>query len=174
MLDDNPYRIPQADEEPLVKRTRYDSIGGWLILLAIGLTFTIVRVGIELATNHLPVVTEGKLSVLMDPDSPHYIPWFGTFLVFEVLGNLALAAGAFGLLIVMFKKSRRFPSLTITFFVFNLAFVALDYVLAIYVLQLDVQPDAAELQATFRGLAFTVIWTLYLLMSKRVKGTFVR
>jgi hypothetical protein len=175
MSDDNPYRS-SAREEPFDlagRNRRYETIGGWLILLSIGLTLSIVRIGVELLTTHVTLVTDGNLSLLTDPASDHYMPWFGILFAFEVIGNVTLAFSAFCLLVLMFRRSRRFPVLMIAFFAGYLAFVAVDYLLGTTLLTVDMQPDKQELSQMGSGVAYSVIWTLYLLLSKRVKGTFV-
>ena len=73
-----------------VPETRHEKIGGWLILLAIGLVLTPLRTLVFLGKNFYPIFTTGAWSVLTTPGTKAYHPLWAPVLIFELVGNLVL------------------------------------------------------------------------------------
>lgn len=142
-----------------------EGIGGWLVLLSIGVVLNPVIILIALVTNHLPLVMDGTLSILLKEDMRLFI-----FIVFEILGNIAFLFFSIGIIILFFRKNRILPKLLIAYFWTNLAFVIADTVIVgISLGEKELVPPELV-----RAIISSTIWTFYLLMSKRVKNTFVK
>ncbi len=123
--------------------------------------------------TYFPLFTEGQFSELTDPASAAYHPLFGPLAVMELCGNVMIALGAVGLLVLMFRRSRYFPRIAIFFFAATIVYNLLDIWLGSMIPWVAAQAEAGESIETGRSVVFGVIWSLYLLRSKRVRGTFV-
>jgi antibiotic biosynthesis monooxygenase (ABM) superfamily enzyme len=149
-------------------------IGGWLIVVAIGLIISLA----QNLSGLLQSLTTFRGSVwerLTDPSSPSYHPNWRGALIYE-----AVAAGVYLimniiLIILFFRKQRLFPVLTVIFIpsIFVLSLVA--HYLAGQI------PAVAESPSYAQGFSWLAtkfvalhIWIPYLLVSKRVKATFIR
>jgi len=142
-------------------------IGGWLILVLIGLIITPIRLGITLFSDFFPMLDSMSL---LDA-----YPSLQIMIYTEGIGNIIFGISAIILLIIMSNKDRRFPKLMIAFYVANLIFVLVD---AIYATQIPVieQFVSSEdsLKEVVRAIIGTAIWVPYMMVSTRVKRTFVK
>jgi hypothetical protein len=140
-------------------------IGGWLIVVLIGLIITTVRLSYFSLTEILPLFS--TIDSLGDPT-------LTVLLTIEFIANIFFSTAALILIILMFVKHRLFPKLMIGFYVINLVFIITDLLLASsseIIQQNGVDPSSyKELIRTIVG-AF--VWIPYFLVSKRVKNTFI-
>ena len=65
-------------------------IGGWLVLVAIGLVVSPLRLIHLLWTAYLPLVQGGGWALLTTPGSEAYHPYWRPLLIFEVASNIFL------------------------------------------------------------------------------------
>jgi len=144
-----------------------EGIGGWLILIVIGLIVTPFRLGYEVIMNMVPLISSPNILALNSPDLTNLI-------YFEIFGNLIFALYSILLLFLLFSKNKLFPKLLIFYFVTNFAFIMLDLFLAsqISVIQ-HTETDASVIKEIFKSSFNLIIWVPYLILSKRVKNTFV-
>ena len=149
-------------------------LGGWLILPAIGLFLTPIRILIYLTGDLLPIFQDGSWEALTTPGSEVYHHLWAPLIVFEVAGNLFFVLFAVALLFLFFSKSHRFPVLMIAYLVSNLAFILLDYAFFEFIPFLAGSYDAEVVKEIARGVVGAAIWVPYFLVSKRVKNTFVK
>lgn len=149
-------------------------LGGWLILVIIGLIVSPLRIAHLLITEHLPLFTDGTWSILTDTGSPQYHPLWGPLLVLEGLGNLMLLALHLTALVLIMLKSRRAPAVAIGMYAFNLTFVAADFLVAGWIPSIAALDDPESTRELTRSLVAATIWIPYFLVSKRVRNTFVR
>ena len=77
-------------------------LGGWLVLVALGLFITPLRVGAILQTDLLPIFTEGYWPLLTSPSSDAYHPLWAPLLIFETAGNFAVVAASIVALVLFF------------------------------------------------------------------------
>ena len=78
------------------------------------------------------------------------------------------------LLFLFFRRSARFPKLYIMFLCSNLAFLLADAFAVRIVLPNQPIMDPETAREFGRSIVAASIWVPYLLLSKRVKNTFVR
>lgn len=143
-------------------------IGGWLILVLIGLISALVKT--IFALKGLLESSQPEISVTIT----RYItggrpPIFGVWVLYEVIFNAVVIVFITCLLILMISKSRFFPIFLIVYLIVDTFLYGIDYILGL--------PNAINLVPSQDGvlLAFAtaVVWIPYLLVSKRVKATFL-
>src|SRR5262245_26580244 len=105
-------------------------IGGWLIVVILGLALTPLRLGVHIVTVDIPFFTSETWKALTTPGRAAYHPLWAPFLIIELLGNAAFCIWAVVLFWPLFKRKRAFPRLVIIFLVANLTFVLVDLLVA--------------------------------------------
>ncbi len=173
---DGPYRPPQASVGDVASASEEGALvglGGWLVLPILGLFIAPIRLGFMLWTGHLPIFTDGTWELLTSAGSAsHHFLW-APLLVFEVAGNLTMITLCAVALVLAFRRSRRFPGLMVGYYLFALVFAVADTIAA------EAIPGIAELSETEslgdvgRAIIAAGIWVPYMLLSKRVRATFV-
>jgi hypothetical protein len=153
------------DEEPR-------GLGGWLILVAIGLVITAVRTGYLVMRDFLPLVTGGGWTALTDPASEAYHPLWGPLLVFEFVGSSAIIAVAVIGLLFFFQRARAFPNVMIGLYLGGLGFVIADYLVSEMIPAVADMGDTEALREIGRSATASLIWVPYMLRSRRVRNTF--
>ncbi|MGV3502608.1 MAG: DUF3857 domain-containing protein [Adhaeribacter sp.] len=157
------YNPPQLTYSPDGYR-----IGGWLGLLAFGLSFSPLLVLINLwDANYFNL---HLFKELVKPESSAYNPALAITLVGELAGNIALLA--FSLLVIYLLYARRtsFPRLATIFLLANLAFIIMD---SIAVELVHGKPVTWFYPDVIKRFIYCAIWVPYLSISIRVKETFV-
>lgn len=148
-------------------------IGGWLILVVIGLLISPIRIGHFLVTTHWPIFRDGVWPVLTTPGTEGYHALWAPLIAFEIVGNLGSIALALVTLWFLVRKSRRTPILAISWLMWTTAFVVVDFFAADLIPAVAAQPDPDSIKELMRSLIGAAIWIPYFLVSKRVKATFV-
>lgn len=149
-------------------------LGGWLILPMIGLAVAPMRLLAVLVTDYAPIFQDGVWENLTTPGSGAYHILWGPLIIFEIVGNLFFVVGAGILLVLLLKKSYRFPALMIGFLLLNPAFVVLDHILGNLIPFIAELDDTESYTEIVRAAVAAMIWIPYFLVSKRVKNTFVK
>lgn len=148
-------------------------IGGWLILVIIGLIFNPIRLLLFVVQTYPPIFTTGAWEALTTPGGEHYDALWAPLLIFEVAGNALFIIAAITLLVLLLRRSRWFPRLYVAVAFANLAFILLDAWLGSLVIVDEPMFDPATLKELFRSLVGVCIWVPYMRLSQRVKNTFV-
>lgn len=144
-------------------------IGGGLALITFGLIITPFIIGAQFFTIFLPLFNNGTWDLITTPGNQLYHELWGPVLTFEMVGNLFFILFSLLLLVLLFRYSKMFPKLAITYLLLNLVFVATDQYLA----TLLPIPSSGETDSELiKSIAGAAIWVPYLLTSQRVKNTF--
>lgn len=152
---------------------RLVGIGGWLILVLIGLVFSPFRIGLQLVQTYAPIFSEGIWQQLTTPSSEHYHPLWAPLLAFEIIGNVLLLAFCLVTLYFFLRKSRYTPKIMIAWLLTTLVFVVGDYFFAEMIPMIAELPaDPESVKEMGRAAIACGIWIPYFLVSKRVKATF--
>ena len=150
-------------------------LGGWLILVAIGLFISPIRLAVTMMNDLLPIFQlEGYWDFLTTPESEVYHRLWGPLIVFEIIGNAFFIICSIILIFLFFTKSHRFPTLMIVFIASNFLFVISDFFLADLIPAVASEDDGEFVKEVFKTITSAMIWIPYLLSSKRVKNTFVK
>jgi len=150
-----------------------EGIGGWLILVAIGVVLR-PPILIYNTVTLCNLVGSRNWEMLTAPDSPAYLPLWGPVVRGEIIANILLLIGWSITAVLFFYKKKSFPWWFIGMMTFGLAFVIADMV-AFKAIFPDKSTTETGAAADFlRAFIVTMIWIPYMLVSKRVKATFVR
>jgi hypothetical protein len=101
-------------------------IGGWLILVAAGVIIAPINLLVGTFLSNLPIFADDTWSLLTDPESPVYVPWFGPLAVLEIVANLGFVFLGFTLIFLFFKKSDKFPATFVVVLLLNLVYLLVD------------------------------------------------
>ncbi|APD07424.1 hypothetical protein UJ101_01917 [Flavobacteriaceae bacterium UJ101] len=146
-------------------------IGGWLILIAISLIFTPIVFIIQIIKNNLYFTYE-NISSLEIINNLNYV----TLVCFEIFMNFGFAIFYILGTILFFKKRTIFPRFFIILIISHIVFLLID-TLSIYFLSFDLPEYFSKKNISyteiFKETIKATIITAYLLISKRVKNTFV-
>ena len=148
-------------------------IGGWLILVAIGLIISPFRIAFELYITYWPIFTDGTWENVTTVGSDYYQAGLGAILVMECVANAAFALAWVWAAYLFFSTHYWFPRVYITLSLGSLAFILLDAVVVGTVLEGVEMFDQATVAELTRQSIASAIWVSYMLVSKRVKLTFV-
>lgn len=185
-MSENPYSPPQARDEirlpsePLVfggtpasRNAGPKGLGGWLVLVAIGIIATPIKLTLLLLNTFLPMFKDGTMQALTTPGSEHYHPLWIVIVGYEALGNGLFIMAFIGLAVLFFSRSRRFPRLYIVALLANLAFLLGDEVIGSQIPAVVASGNTESIGEIAKSLVACCLWVPYMLVSKRVKNTFV-
>jgi hypothetical protein len=155
-------------------KKKYEKIGGWLILCAVGLLLYPMQTAVSLFTEIFPALSENNWFILTSPDSVSYHPLWGPLLIMELVGNICFLVFSIPVISFFFTRRKFVPKLAVVFIASNLIFVGLDYYLARVTLLKSGSVNLESLVNFIRTLVASIIWISYFLFSKRVKKTFTK
>lgn len=153
-----------------------EGLTGWLILVGFGVVVSPIKLIVESLQYYNDANSDADIMALTNPDSLQYNSDFALLLNFEMIFNILSVLAALYLVCLFFTKKSLFPKLFIAITLINLVVLLLEpfAVLAIFP-ELSYR-DMFD-QDMVRGLASTLvslfIWVPYMLVSKRVKATFI-
>jgi hypothetical protein len=168
----NPFQAPKASLD--VPPVQVSGLGGWLALLGVGLFLSPLKLAAFMFTTFVPIFRNGTWDALTTTGHSLYRPGWGPLLIGEIAVNCLFILAAIVLLVLYFRKSWRFPKLCIAYFLANLVFIVGDAFATGFVVPGVATFDPATLQQLGTTLVGALIWIPYLLVSRRVKNTFVR
>jgi hypothetical protein len=155
-------RPPPLVAEPNDELT---GIGGWLILPAIGLVLSPVRMVAEVFTGYGDAFDQTVWTALTTVGSGFTNYALATIILFEVIFNMALIALSLMAVISFFRRDRCAPTLIRGFYVFSLVLICAD-VVALEAFDLST-PE--ELSGSFRDIirhvGIVAIWVPYFTVS---------
>lgn len=158
---------PAAEQQP-------PPIGGWLIVVAVGLVISILQ-NLGNLIRTLPLLGDSIWPRLTNPASPVYHPYWRVVIIYELVAACFYVVANVIAFILFFGKRRAFPIFTVVLIPTLLIIGFIDHYLA------GLIPAMAETEAHTRGAYLLAVkfitlhlWIPYFLISKRVKATFVR
>jgi hypothetical protein len=148
-------------------------LGGWLILVAFGLVGHVINNVIDINDTYLPMFRDGTWELLTTFGSDAYHSLWAPLLIGELVWAVAAVGAEAALVILLFQRSHRFPTFFIVVAVANLVLMIVDVGLASVVMP-DEPIFSVDTGTSLVGpLAYVLIWVPYMLVSERVKNTFV-
>ncbi|MCK8108367.1 DUF2569 domain-containing protein [Pseudoalteromonas sp. 2CM41L] len=148
-------------------------LSGWLILVGIGVVMGPIRLFATTFPLFQPIFSDGTWEALTTVGSEAYSPFWAPLIIGEIVYNVAMFAALIYLAFLFFSKNYRFPFTYILIVVISLIFIPLDSWLVQLAMPDEPFWDPETAKEFFRVLIGGIIWVPYLLLSKRVKATFV-
>ena len=108
------------------------------------------------------------------PQGANYHPLYAPLLMFEVLGNLFMLEVNLLVLCLFFGKRRAFPKIFIILAWLNAGFLISDDIGCALIPSLKSDPATASHTDLIRAVVYALIWTSYMMKSRRVKATFLK
>ena len=146
---------------------------GWLILVGFGVVIAPFRLAVELLPLYYGIFTDGSFEVLTTAGSNAYHPMWAPLIMFETLFNSLIILASCYLIYLYFSKHYIFPKIYIAIMSLSLIFIPFDAWLLSFVMPDEPMFDAETTKQFVRTLVAAVIWVPYMLISQRVKATFV-
>ena len=158
--------LPSDQQKNSLSKNEPQGIGGWLILVVIGLLISLTRLFTTVFSESIPA--------LQSPTARYLDRAIKSLLYFELIGNILFALAIIFLLLLLSQRYKLFPRLIIIFYLSNVVFVLLDLILAYQIPAIKNSPDdGSSIKELARSIIGAAIWVPYFLVSKRVKNTFV-
>ena len=148
-------------------------LGGWLVLVGIGVVISPVRLLATLVPIYQPIFEDGTWEALTTVGSEVYTPYFGSLLIGEIAFNTIIVAASVYLIYLFFSKHYLFPKLYVAIVAASLIFIPLDAWVVTKVFPGEPMFDPETTKEFMKVLIGGVIWVPYMLVSKRVQATFV-
>jgi len=148
-------------------------LGGWLILVGIGVVIAPFRLAYGYGPMYFSIFTDGTFEILTNTVSEAYHPLWGPLLIVEALYNSLMVLVSVYLIYLFFSKHYLFPKIYIAIVGVSLVFIPLDAWLGSFVITDEPMFDPATTKEFIRTLIGGIIWVPYMLVSKRVKATFI-
>lgn len=131
-----------------------------------------------MAAQFIPLYTEifneGYWEVLTTPGSLAYDPLWSPILISEIAVNTGLIIALLYMIFLFFSKKRLFPKYYIGILLFTLVFMVADMLALKVVLPNEPMFDPETTKEFIRSIIGALIWIPYMLVSKRVKATFIQ
>jgi len=147
------------------------SIGGWMILPAIGLVLSPILTLPEIISEDFFGQANWDAFKLIYPDTT-YLLW--TLVSFELVYNILITIFNVLLIVLFFQRRTSLPKLISIYFLASFIFLLADSVFAAQLLVVGEElPDYSTLWSDAgRSFIAALIWVPYFLTSERVKNTF--
>jgi hypothetical protein len=172
---------PALASSPAKDAEELKGLGGWLILVGIGLLFGVVYRSFSIL-HIVNLFTMGTVRHISNPHSAGFIPGYTGIVEFEICAQVALLTFTILLAILFVQESRAFPRLWIAFLGLQLIYLGADHWIVSHAVagspvQLQQTLRPIRQQALLRIILATIggtIWIFYAVRSRRVKATFIR
>ena len=148
-------------------------LGGWLILVGIGVVLSPFRLAFEYYPIFSQIFTDGTWEVLTTVGSEAYNVMWAPLLIGEIVFNSLMVLVSVYLIYLFFTKHYWFPKVYIIIITIALVFIPLDAWLLKIVMPNEPMFGPDTIKELARTLVGAVIWVPYMLLSKRVKATFI-
>ena len=176
----NLYQPPQSHVADLSQHTNTQAdaselqgLSGWLVLVGIGVVLTPIRMSFDIYTLWKSVSATGTWEALSNPASENYVRMWAPLVLGEMFINGVLLACSVYLVVLYFRTRRRFPVWYIALVVSSILVILLDSVLTNLLFPQQTVFDPGTVKDFVKAVISALIWIPYMLVSKRVKATFV-
>ena len=158
----------------MAEEKNIEGLGGWLALVGLGIIISPLRIIGELFPAYLEMFSNGAWAALTTPGTGAYHSLWTPILFGEIAINCGLVLVWGYIAFLFFTKKKVFPKWYIGISLFTLAFILIDALVIKAVLPNGPIFDTETTKEIARSLFATLIWVPYMLVSKRVKATFVK
>lgn len=158
----------------MAEEKNLEGLGGWLVLVGLGIIISPLRLISIVFPVYSEIFSNGSWVVLTTPGTEAYNPLWAPILFGEMAINGGLVLAWIFIAYLFFSKKKVFPKWYIGMVLFTLAFILIEALAIKSVLPNEPVFDAETGMEFGRSVIFALIWVPYMLVSKRVKATFVK
>lgn len=151
-----------------------EGLGGWLVLVGLGIILSPLRIIGQIFPVYSEMFSSGSWAALTTPGAEAYNPLWSPVLVGEMVINGGLVLAWIFIAFLFFSKKTVFPKWYIGILLFTQVFILIDALVIKILLPNEPVFDPETIKEVGRSLVVTLIWVPYILVSKRVKATFVK
>lgn len=162
-----------GNERMEIALNKPSGLGGWMILVQIGLYVSIFRIIVLIFNYVIPSFKPEIWEALTSPESSAYDSMWKPSLIFESVANIVFVLFSIFLLVLLYLKKSTFPRWAIFYYATNLLVLIVDYVLMANIEVLQTMDEGNSMQDIGRLVVSCAIWIPYFLRSKRVHNTFI-
>lgn len=151
-------------------------LGGWLVLVGLGVVFAPFRILLTVYQDYYVPIASGTFRDFLDPSSEVYRAGVLEFLIFEGAANAAMLLLTLLLVFGFFRTKTWFPRIYIFVILASVVVLFADSLGAMWLFpEVDSSEvfDKVTVREIGRSVVSACIWIPYMLVSKRVKNTFV-
>jgi Protein of unknown function (DUF2569) len=156
-----------------VKLKNLNGIAGWLLLFAIGMVVRPILLVLDLFDTYWTLAKTEGIGLIFDPSSEYFRGGLLIFIMFELIANIILVGATIYQLILFFKRSRSFPKFFIWVTGCGLLLLLVDGVIGHQFIPDEPMFDPEASRDLVRSFVSAAIWIPYVLVSKRVRATFI-
>ena len=149
-------------------------IGGWLILVAVGIVFTPIKKIMVKITLYPEIFSTGVWEDLTTQGNEAYSPLWAPSIIGEILFSCGLIIVLLYMAYLFFAKSRNFPKWYVVIAIINVQFIAADAFIINMFLPSQSIFDPGTIREFLRSVITLVVWVPYMFVSKRVRATFIK
>lgn len=162
--------VPSSEGDP-----RYRSIGGWLVLLALGMIVNPLAGLFSFVRTARVTLSLATWRALTTPELTSYRPALALLVIVETVALGALAAYSIAVAILFFKRRRTLPFHFTVWALSTAVFVLVDHILvgAVSTAVKSAEELGSAVGSIFRAFVWAGIWIAYLRGSERARFTFV-
>jgi hypothetical protein len=157
----------------MTENTELKGLKGWLILVGIGIVASPLRLLSELVPTYKTIFEDGTWDALNTVESESYNPYVVYLLLGEISFNTIMITACVYLIYLFFSKHYLFPKTYIAIVAASLIFIPLDAWIATKIFPDETMFNPETTKYFIRSLIGGIIWIPYMLVSKRVRVTFV-
>jgi hypothetical protein len=149
-------------------------IGGWLLLVGLGLIIGPIRLLFSYKDIYSGISEPGLWDSVTNPTSELYLAGFFEYFVTSTAINVLMLGASIALLVLFLKESRLFPRWYIAVSIAGLVIGVADAYFASVVVPSQPMVNVETMREIVRSLISVLVWCPYMLMSLRVKNTFIK
>jgi hypothetical protein len=150
-----------------------EGLRGWLVLVGLGVVLTPIKIIVMTIMPLFEIIDSGLWAEFTTPGSEAYHALWKPVIIGEIVVNCVLCFGWIVAVVKYFGKSRSFPFWYITLSAAWVVFMYADALAGKAILPEEPLFDARSLGEFIGAIVSSVIWIWYMLVSRRVKATFV-
>jgi len=155
------------------EKKNLEGLGGWLILVGISLFVSPIRLWIEMTQIYQEMKSNGSWELIMSGEADMHYPGIKALILGEIAINSVQIIACIVLIILFFMKKKLFPMVFIAATAFNVIFLFVDSVVASSIMPDEFFAEEESGKEIARSFMYLAIWGTYMLVSKRVKATFI-
>lgn len=149
-------------------------LGGWLILVQLGIYVTIILLLVQLIQYNIPAFGAETWDILTSADSTYYHPLWKPLIIFEGLYNVLFLVFCFYILFSFYGKKQILPRLMIIFYSASVLVGIIDWILLYQIPLTREMEDGSSMRDILKSVFTCLIWVPYFVKSVRVKNTFIK